>query len=493
MATPLTTAQVVLALGARSQEEKWAAEIILNSLGMSVFAKLLAGNAGGRAIATVSQLKNIRGQRITFGVEAGLGGPGEQGAAATRATGGENLKSSLFTLFFGNHHKSVVINNVTMAQTIIGTGSADARARSKLAPWFSREREWATEAEVIRATTTKANRCVIYANPQATSIEGLRSAHTPDSALFRRMGGRLADNMAEPFAVAKHGAQEVRKYVIITPDRALDDQANDPQWQTLLAQAGARGTGNYLFSGEVPSWNGSTILPWTIQNNSANGPQGAMAMPMAFLGEALDFTATSVRTVKGGGSAAAAALTDHLYFRGFESVEFSSHEDVKIAAVTDTDRYVLIQDAATNKFGMLKYRVSNGNTITGITHLGATSDTARQQTVGNVTYDTGVWAGLHTQSFAIGSKVVPCNSYGQPWCRLYGYGQDAMMHGFGSVTGSNGAGKRTINNNDDMQKFWQPGFEEQWGVTSYLDANDIPTGLLMAYAAYNLDGMPIIE
>jgi len=70
---------------------------------------------------------------------------------------------------------------------------------------------------------------------------------------------------------------------------------------------------------------------------------------------------------------------------------------------------------------------------------------------------------------------------------------DAMMHGFGGVMGGSGAGKLTENKNDDMQRFFQPGFEEQWGITSYKNANSLPTGLVMAYAAYNLDGMPTIE
>jgi hypothetical protein len=59
--------------------------------------------------------------------------------------------------------------------------------------------------------------------------------------------------------------------------------------------------------------------------------------------------------------------------------------------------------------------------------------------------------------------------------------------------GGSGAGKITINNDDDMQKIFQPGFEEQWGITTQINANSVPTGLVMAYAAYSLDGMPVIE
>jgi hypothetical protein len=142
---------------------------------------------------------------------------------------------------------------------------------------------------------------------------------------------------------------------------------------------------------------------------------------------------------------------------------------------------------------MISYTTTNGNTITGVSHLGATTSGARLATLGNVTYDSGVWAGKHTQSFAIGSKVVPCNSYGQPFVRLWGLGQDALMHGFGAVMNGAGAGRITINNNDNMQLIFQPGFEEQYGITTQVNANSIPTGLVMAYAAMNLDGMPQIE
>ncbi|MEZ5386467.1 MAG: DUF4043 family protein [Prosthecobacter sp.] len=493
MATPSTTAEVIVALGADSQEKQWAAAVILDGLAKSIFSKLMSGSAGGRAIATVSTLKNLQGQYKKFYVEAGLGGPGEQGAGATRATGGENLKGNLFELFFGNHHKSVILNRVVAAQTVIGK-NADTRARAKLAPWFMRERESATEAEIIKATTAAGASNIVYASSSATSIEGLRSAHYADSALFRRIGGRLADNQAKPFAVAMEGAQELKRYVILAPERGLDELSNDPNWQTLMAQAGMRGKGNYLFSGAIPSWNGSTVLPWTVETDSSNGPQGCFAQPMAFLGAALDFsTDASALTITGGGSAAAAALTDHLYYRFFPGAAFSSHEDTKIAQETGTTKYALLQDATTGLFGMISYTITNGNTITAVKHLGATTGTHRAATVGNVTYNTGVWAGKHTTSFAIGSKVVPCNSYGQPFIRLYGLGMDSMMHGFGGVMGGSGAGKLTENKNDDMQRYFQPGFEEQWGITTYKNANGRPDGLVMAYAAYNLDGMPQIE
>ena len=492
MATPSTTAEVIIAMGADSQEKQWAAAVILDGLAKSIFGKLMSGTAGGRAIATVSTLKDLNGQYKKFYVEAGLGGPGEQGAGTTRATGGENLKGNLFELFFGNHHKSVILNRITAAQTVLGK-NADTRARAKLAPWFMRERESATEAEILKATNAAGASNIIYANSQATSIEGLRSAHYADSALFRRIGGMLADNQAKPFAVAKDGAHEINRYTILVPSRGLDELSNDQNWQLLMAQAGARGAGNYLFTGHVPDWNGSVVLPWTVEVDSADGPQGCFAMPQAFTGAALDLSQTSARTVTGGGSAAAAAKTDHLYYRFFPGAAFSSHEDTKIAQETGDTKYLLIKDKTTGKFGMISYTTTNGNTVTGVEHLGASDSSARKLTLGNVTYDTGVWAGRHTTTFAIGSKVVPCNSYGQPFVRLYGLGMDAMMHGFGGVMGGSGAGKLTENKNDDMQRFFQPGFEEQWGITSYKNANSLPTGLVMAYAAYNLDGMPTIE
>lgn len=490
MATALTTAQVIVAMGATSQEQKWAAGTILDSLAKSIFSRVMSGNAGGRALVTVSSLKDLRGTTQNFYVEAGLGGPGEQGAGADRTAGGENLKGNMFALTFGNHHKSVILNRITAAQTVIGK-DGDTRARAKLAPWFARERDTTVEAEIIKSCSTAQT--IVFANPAATSIEDLRSAHYADSALFRRMGGRLADNQAMPFAVGKHGAQEVERYLILCPNRALDELSNDANWQTLMAQSGARGNGNYLFTGEVPDWNGSTVLPYTIAIDSANGPQGSLAMPQIFLGEALDTSSdAAVLTVKGGGSAAAAALTDHLYARYFPGAQFKSHEVERIAAETNT-KYLLIKDATTGKFGMIQYTTTNGNTITGVYHLGATDGTYRKATIGNVTYNSGVWAGKHTTSFAIGSKVVPCNSYGQPFVRLYGLGKDCLMHGFGSVMGGTGAGKITINNNDNMQAIFQPGFEEQWGCTSHKNANNLANGLVLGYAAYNLDGMPQIE
>lgn len=492
MATAYTTAQIIANMGTTSQEQKWAAATQLDSLRRSIFSKLMAGNAGGRAIATISTLKDLRGTTHNFYVEAGLGGPGEQGAGADRKAGGENIKGRMYSLTFGNHHKSAILNRISAAQTVVGK-DADTRVRGKLAPWFARERESTTEAEIVRATTEAGASNIVYANSSATSIEGLRSSHYADSALFRRIAGRLADNQARAFAVGKQDGQEVNRYVILVPERGLDELSNDNNWQTLMAQAGVRGAGNYLFTGMVPSWSGSVVLPWTVEIDSSDGPQGCYSQPMAFTGAALDFSQTTARTLTGGGSAAAAAKTDHLYYRFFPGAAFSSHEVTKIDQETVATKYALIQDKTTGLFGMISYTTTNGNTVTGVEHLGATDSGTRKQTLGNVTYNTGAWAGKHTTSFAIGSKVVPCNSYGQPYVRLYGLAEDCMMHGYGSIMGGHGAGKITINNDDNMQSVFQPGFEEQWGITTQLNANGLPTGLVMGYASYNLDGMPQIE
>ena len=55
MATAFTTAQIVSNMGTSSQEQQWAAGTILDSLARSIFFKLMAGNAGGRAIGDEHQ------------------------------------------------------------------------------------------------------------------------------------------------------------------------------------------------------------------------------------------------------------------------------------------------------------------------------------------------------------------------------------------------------------------------------------------------------
>jgi len=323
-------------------------------------------------------------------------------------------------------------------------------------------------------------------------------ADTADQNLFRKISEKLTDNQAMPFSVAKRNNQEIEKFLQLAPSKALEDLHATGAWQTLLSQSGVRGADNFLFTGEMPEWAGSCIVPWQVQNTSADGPQGCFSAPVAYLGETIA-AGTGAFTVKGGGNTTAAALTDRLYFLFFPAAAFTMFEQTKIAATTGTTYYLLSRDITTGKFAFMSYTTNGGNTITGVSKLAAAAAGTNVTTLGSITYSTGAaptgtpWAGklldFDTQALTVGSPIWPCNAKGQCFVDIEAMGQHAFTQGWGAIDGV-AMGRRTINNDDDHQRYKEIGFEEQYGITGVRDANGLYSSICQATVAWNPDGAP---
>jgi hypothetical protein len=494
-----TTAEIVSALGTNSQEQAWVRNVVAGSLGKNPFTRLSGGMMGGKPIMTHGEFKNLRGQTVNITVEAPLGGPGVQGSANTRSGNGENIKRYVFSVSMGNHWNGISQNNITAAQTVMGLGSFDLNVRDKLKPWFAQAHAWTTEAELRANAATNAARLRLWGGSRISTAT-LGGADTADQNLFRKISERLTENQAMPFAVAKKNNQEIEKFLIMAPSRALEDLHATGGWQTLLSQSGIRGADNYLFTGEFPEWAGSVIMPWQVQNNTGDGPQGSFCSPVAYLGggnvnaqTVAIPSGTAAFTVYGGGNYAAAILTDRLYFQFFPGAEFKMFEQTKIAAET-SEKYLLGRDITTGKFFMISYTTTNGNTITGVKKLGSDNAGTVATTVGSVVYNsTAAWNTLmldaRTANITVGSPVWPCNAKGQCFVDIYGIAQHSFTQGWGAI-GDTAMGRRTINNDDDHQRFKEIGFEEQWGINGVRDANGLYSGIVQATVAWNPDGAP---
>lgn len=487
-----TTAQIIASLGTKSQEQSWVRNVVAGHLAKNPFTRLSKGLLGGMPIMTHGDFKNLRGQTVNITVEAPLGGPGRQGAGQARSGYGENIKRYVFSVSMGNHWNGVSQNNITAAQTIMGLGSFDLNVREKLKPWFAQAHAWMTEAEIRANAATNAARLRLFGGGRISTAT-LTGADTADQNLFRKISDRLTENQAMPFAVAKKGSQEIEKFLIIAPHQALEDLHASGGWQTLMAQSGLRGADNYLFTGEMPEWAGSVILPWQVQNSTADGPQGSFSAPVLYLGTTIA-AGTAAFNVHGGGNTTAAALTDRLYTLFFPGAEFTMFEQTKIASESST-KYLLGRDITTGKFAFMSYTTNNGNKITGVKKLGNGSGGTVINTLGDISWASpGVWANklldMNTEALTVGSPVWPCNSKGQCYRDVYGIAQHCLTQMWGSVDGTTAMGRRTKNNDDDHQRFAEIGFEEQWGINGVRDANGLYSGIVMATVAWNPDGAP---
>lgn len=493
-----STSTVVGNLGANSQEQAWTRNVVAGALGKNPYTRLSGGMLGGKPIMTHGEFRNLRGQTVNITVEAPLGGQGVQGSAATRAGLGENIKRYVFSVTMGNHWNGISQNNITAAQTIMGLGSFDLNVRDKLKPWFAQAHAWMTQAELRANAATNAARLRLWGGGR-TSTAQLGGADTADQNLFRKISEKLTENQSMPFAVAKKNGQEIEKFIQLAPSKSLEDLHASGAWQTLLSQSATRGADNYLFTGEMPEWAGSVILPWQVQNTSADGPQGCFSAPVAYLGYTIAAGTGASFTVKGGGNNTAADLTTRLYFLFFPGAEFKMFEQTKIAAETST-KYLLSRDITTGKFAFMSYTTTNGNTITGVGKLASVTTGANETTLGGIAFASGsvdgagtYWAGklldMATEDLTMGSPIWPCNDKGQCFVDIEAMGQHAFTQGWGAIDGV-AMGRRTKNNDDDHQRFQEIGFEEQWGINGVKDANGLYSSIVQATVAWNPDGAP---
>jgi hypothetical protein len=493
-----TPGTILFTMGANSQEQAWSRNVIAGQLIKNPYTRLSSGGMmGGKPIQTYSEGKNLRGQTVNITVEAPLGGPGVQGAGAARSGNGENIKRYVFSVGFGNHWNGISQNNITAAQTVMGFGSFDLGVRDKLKPWFAQAHAWMTQAELRANAATNAARLRLWGGGRISTAQ-LGGADTADQNLFRRISEKLTENQAMPFAVAKKNNQEIEKFLILAPSKSLEDLNATGAWQTLLSQSGLRGSDNYLFTGEMPEWAGSCIVPWQVQNTTADGPQGSFSSPVAFLGETIA-AGTAAFTVKGGSNANGAALTNRLYFQFFPAAEFKMFEQTKIAATTGTPYFLLSRDIATGKFAFMSYTTTNGNTITGLGKLASNNTGPNETTLGGITFNSNsnavstAWKDklldMATEDLTVGSPIWPCNAKGQCFVDIEAMGQHAFTQGWGAIDGIVG-GRRTINNDDDHQRFAEIGFEEQWGINGVRDANGLFNSIVQTTVAWNPDGAP---
>jgi hypothetical protein len=495
--TGQTVAQVVAAAGANSQEQKWAASVAVGTIRSSRLAKLIGGAGEGKPIVTVLDAQKLAGDTVNMQVEAPFGGPGYQGSGAQRVGNGESAKFQLYQFKLGVMWKGAKWNNVTKNQTTLGKGNIDAKSRVKLTDWFKRYQADNWEAEMLKRAHA---RNTIYSG-RKTAVSQLTSADTFMADDAKRIANALSTIMAKPVNLAKKGLQERKKYYLLLPHKQLDELESSNDWQTLLANSDLRGQENSLYTGLLPSWGGCVLDRWEIENDSADGPQGALCAPIGYLGEAIAASPATGYQLKLGGSAAAAAKTDPLYAQYFESAAFGGFEGDKIAAVTGTERYLLIRNleasAATGdagKFGMYAYQVTNGNTITLTKALrsGTSGGTINQSTVGSVVWNTGVWTtDFLTTQHAIGSEVIPCNEKGQPYVRGYALANEGIACGYGQGSQGLAFGHRTEEHqNHGLDS--EIGMEMCWGSRATQDANGLVNGYGIIVSAWNPEGLPTI-
>jgi hypothetical protein len=247
-------------------------------------------------------------------------------------------------------------------------------------------------------------------------------------AQLEPLGGR-------PAKVGRVNGNDVYRYLVIGTIPGLHSLKTDPDYKQALREAGVRGEGNQLFEGGYVDVDGNFIKAYNPIDHDGRGPIGSAWNPKAFLGEAIVAGTASI-SVKGGGDADSAADTTKLYFKFFANYAFEFLPADILTAGTSTKYFLIVNprsgSGGDGKIGMYSYTTgNNGNLIATVGRLGSAASGTRVTTLGDVTWDTGVWAGKHTDAHPVGATIIPCNEKGVPLGDTCILGAGSALRGYG--------------------------------------------------------------
>lgn len=496
-----------IAYSSDSQALKWVAGIILGLRGRSnPFNDLIGGINDMKPVMEVMDFRKLQGQEIIMTLDRPLGGEGTQGAASTTKLVGreENVRHATFRAKVGLMAHAVAGEQVLYTQAVIGT-DWDKRQKQKLKEWFAWKQADDFQFECFKRAHA---RNTLFPNGK-TSRDQLTGADYMSLSTVGSLNEILAANQAKPMKVTKSKAgADIFKYLLVGPQKAYRGMVRSNSYQNLLSQAGVRGDANYIFNGGLPSFEGTDLYSWQVEDGTQVGALGCPLAPIAYLGVAMPATSDtdlSNNPIIGGGNATNAADTSAPFFRYFSNAAYTGHEGEKIAAVTDVTRYVaikVISGADAGKIALFSYTTNNGNRLTGLKRLGAMDSGDILDDIGSVHYDANGFtlaadgngfAGLTTGILPVGSIIYEVNAKGQPFTKSLGLGRDAILAGYGSIAA--GAGEvpgQRLEDKQDYGRISGLGYQQVWGCRAVENADNMVNGYVLIESAYTPDGWPSI-
>jgi hypothetical protein len=309
----------------------------------------------------------------------------------------------------------------------------------ELGKWMGREKS----ARAGMTFVLKGNsRNLLIGGGKATQ-DLLKTADGLTYTDLQLMGQSLKPMGGKPCEVATVRGSPVLKYCVVGTTPGLFSLKQDPDYKLSLQNAGPREKydENPLWEGGYMEVDGHRIVEFNPIDPDGYAWSGSWFNNKAYLGGAIS-GGTTAFAILGGGSAAAAANLNVDYFRFFPNFAFPFlPNDVFVPG--STTQYLLIVNPRTidpvnnpdpGKVGMYAYTTgNNGMQITISARLGPTIAGIQNSTLGNVTWNTGVWSGVHSYTHPIGSTVLLCNANGVPIGDTVMMGAMAMLRGYGSM------------------------------------------------------------
>lgn len=429
--TPPNTGATMSAQDAASIRELWQKTVDTNEQEEDFFGRF-ESRTGDKPVMVKTDLNKGRGQKITITVRSGYYGEGKSGDSHfLQPSDFEKTLIGSYDLSvdFLRHATSITDRTEEVMGMRGELKSGDAAEQGK---WMGRQK---TERMAMLLRERGGAENLMRAGGRSTD-DDIISSDIFDYDEVLAMGARMRPLGGAPAMIGNYKGQKIRKFIVVMRDAAQFSLESDTAYQSLLDQAGVRGESNPLFAGGLIPLRGHAFSVWEDIDHDGRGPIGSPFNPKALLGEAI-VAGTSAVEVKGGGEADAASDTSKLYFKHFYNYAYEFLPSDVLSAGSDEKYFLIVNppNAPTdpNKIGMYAYTTgNNGNKITVTERLGPVDAGNQKQEVGSVTWNTGVWAGKHTQVHPVGATIVQCNAKGVPlgdtimmgrMCTLRGYGK----------------------------------------------------------------------
>lgn len=406
---------------------------------------ILTACEGGREalIETETSTSAGRGHQVFFRTMSGFYGQGLVGEARFA-----DDRTLLEEINIKTHSVKVDLlrnglEHFDIMEDVIGArGEILDNVNVNMGKWLGREKTFHGFMSAIHQVTTQNH---LFANGQAdldhlTTDDTLQMDDiTEASALIEPMGGTPA------YLGMDADGNPIMGGVFFATRAATKSLRQSSDWKQAQREAGVRGKENLIFAGGESRIDGNIIKEWNPIDHDGYGAIGSPLNAKAFLGLAIvagttaDLTGTG-RGITGGRSATGAGKTNIHYFRFFPRYAFPFLGATALSATATTHFlasgnkfYVRVTNpsnagADANKWGVFRCTVNSGNEITVDQRLAAAASGSAATTVGSVVWD----AAKHTETFAAGSLVTPCNAYGVMWGRSVGMYRAGLRRAYGA-------------------------------------------------------------
>lgn len=503
----------IITLAAEGEEVLWEHKVIQMAAQMSPFADNMTGQLGsGKPFIQRNDTTKVIGTKITIPTVERTGNRGVQGAGE-RVGNEDRLRPGDFQLTVDLWWYGLGISNTGKAQTIIGDGWDDLamnEAAERLDKKLSDDKMM-----VLRAAAGTEN--IVYPNGKA--LDTLLSSDTFSTSLVISGTGQLRDIGARPMNMRKVTAKgavplpPVPGFMVFVTDTGARPIKQDSLYAQAVQLAQERGADNNFFTGQYLEIDGSYLYPWQNIRHGGYGSIGSALQPEAKLGTPVVAYATlttfpggagssTAGGLDGGGSTAAAALTDVDWFEFFRLFAYTPTNGITQTVGTGT-RYFSIINATNGKVSFFSFTGNSGRQLTGLYRLGAATTGDYKTAIGDVTYNAGAWtlaasggyAGLDVGLIPAGSLILECNSKGVALSEAFGLGEMAAVCGFGRIPLPQGGFKTMANRTEWVEphnRAFARGIEICHGTRAFLRPDGVAPNFTNLIFARQHPQMPVV-